>query len=225
MHPPQTIRPLSTVLRAHPSFTPNIRRSPLLLDNAPFTRIHHLVVCTPKTPLYDLPAIAEPQGAIALVLNSRAQIALLRHWRPVPPTIPGSAQFDDPLSVPHGFYSTELPRGFPQPRESPAATARREVQEELGVSVTSVCQLGWCNFNTAYMLTDLPVFAVLADERVPAADQREESEIIDAVEWVDVDELRERVVAGGIRCALTLAALAYAFADWKRIEAFVKGQK
>lgn len=227
--PPQTLRLYSEANASHPSFTPNVNRSPsssrpdLLIDNAPYSRIYHVVVSdASRRPLYDLAAIAEPMGAIALPLNAAGHVALIRQWRAVPAAKPGAAAFDDPKKTPHGFYSTELPRGFPETGESHADAAAREVREELGVGVERVWQLGWCNFNTAIAMTDIPIYAVLVRQDEKVDDVKDEAEVIDGVEWLPIDELGNRVMGGRIRCGLTLAAISYAFAARGRIAEFVK---
>lgn len=227
--PPQTLHLYSETHTSHPTFNPNVNRSPssscpdLLIDNAPYSRIYHMVVSdASRRPLYDLAAIAEPTGAIALPLNAAGHVALIRQWRAVPASKPGATAYDEPEKTQHGFYSTELPRGFPEEGETHADAAVREVREELGVGVERVWQLGWCNFNTAIALTDIPVYAVLVRQEERVDDVRDEAEVIDSIEWLPIEELGQRVMEGRIRCGLTLAAVSYAFAARGRIAEFVK---
>lgn len=228
-NPPQNLRLYSDAHSSHPSFIPNVNRSPssarpdLLIDNSPYSRIYHMVVTdASKKPLYDLPAIAEPTGAIALPLNAAGQIGLIRQWRAVPASKPGATAYEEPDKTQHGFYSIELPRGFPEEGEAHADAAAREVREELGVGVERVWQLGWCNCNTAIALTDIPVYAVLVRQDEIVNDVRDEAEVIDGVQWLSIEELGHQVLEGHIRCGLTLAAVSYAFAARGRIAEFVR---
>ncbi|KAI0561315.1 NUDIX hydrolase [Gracilaria domingensis] len=227
--PPQHLSFFSDVKQKNPNFKPNVTCPPtgkqrdLLVDNTPYSRFYHVTVSdSSRRPQYDLVAIAEPTGAITLPVNEHNQIALIRQWRSVPSSVPGSKAFDKPLEFPHGFYSTEVPRGFPEHGESHADAAAREVREELGVATKKVWQLGWCNFNTAIAMTDIPVFAVLVDHTSQVVDQKDGTEVIENVEWVSMEELGDFVMNGSIRCGLTLAAVSYAFAARGRIAQFIK---
>lgn len=199
---------------AHPSFQPNVRTQPcadVLVDNSPYSRIYHLTVSNDQKPLYDVAALSEPTGAICVAFNQSGKIALLRQWRAVPASKPGTISFDKLDTSAHGFFSIEIPRGFPEAGETPAQAAAREAQEELGLKVERVRQLGWVNCNTAIFMTDIPMYAVLVGaER--AGDVQDEAEHIVGFEWYDLDAVKKIVSSGEIRCSLTLSAISFLLA-------------
>lgn len=234
--PPLRVVPI-TAVPPGASFVPRATRGlpPVLVDNAPFSVIHHLAVLSADgTPLYDLPAVAEPRGAVGLPIDRRGRVGLLRTYRPLPATVPAAFVFPSPVAGGHGFESIEAPRGFPEPGEDGAAAAMREVAEEVGLpaaAVGGVCPLGWVNINTSVYLSDVPVFAV----RVAAAGQgggaggagggddpagepaapplpADPNEHIAGVDWYELPALTALMASGGLRCGLTLATLAYALA-------------
>lgn len=158
-------------------FVPRAARAPppVLVDNAPFSVIHHLAVLSADgTPLYDLPAVAEPRGAVGLPIDRRGRVGLLRTYRPVPATSPAAFVFPSyPAPGGHGVESIEAPRGFPEAGEDGAAAAMREVAEEVGLpaaAVGGVRPLGWVNVNTSVYLSDIPVFAVRVATSAAAAE-------------------------------------------------------
>lgn len=202
---------------------PNVRRGDgdVLVVNDPFNREYHLAVINTETGrfVYDLPARCEPRGAIAVPVDGQARVALIRQWRAVPAATSAESSFpptvdDDNVLTRRGFWSWELPRGFPSPGESGAEAARREVEEETRLRVAAVRPLGWSNFNTAVMMSDQPIYAVRVDEKAELTDDfDEEGEKIDGLRWFTMDELRNLVASGQLRCGITLGALSYAFAS------------
>lgn len=213
-------------------FTPRAARAPppVLVDNAPYSVIHHLVVVGPTgTPLYDLPALAEPRGAVGLPVDPAGRVGLLRAYRPVPAASPAAFAFPTPAAGHHGVQSIEAPRGFPAVAEDAAAAAMREVAEEVGLPlgrVGGVRPLGWVNVNTSVYLSDIPVFAVrvaldggegdsggsrgIAAAAAPAPPDPHES--IAGMDWYGHADLTALIASGRLRCGLTLAALAHALA-------------
>lgn len=188
----------------------------VLIDNTPFNREYHLAVLAPdQRVVYDLPARCEPRGAVAVPVDSRGRVALVRQWRAVPAATGAESAF--PLDVTRvgrrGFWSVEVPRGFPEEGEAGADAVRRETQEETGFAVLAVVPLGWANFNTAIMLSDQPVFLVRVDENVRMEGGfEEEGEKISGLQWYTVEELKRLVRSGKLRCNITLGALSHVFA-------------
>eukprot|EP00171_Calliarthron_tuberculosum_P016767 IDg16767t1 len=212
---PSRVVPFSQASGAHA----NVQRGSgdLLVENAPYSRVFHAaVVNTDGRYLYDLPAIAEPAGAVALALSPDGRVGLLKQWRPLPSRVPPADAFNFAIApgLPErGIWSIEVPRGFPKRGEAPAEAAKREAQEELGVRVSQVVHLGFCNFNTSVLLTDIPIFAVLAHPDQPVADERDEAELIEYVSWMSVEDTLAIVARGEIRCGLSLAALLHLVAS------------
>lgn len=212
--------PLRAVLYSSstPSDPPRTSRGTgdILVDNTPFNLEYHLAITSTTRVVYDLPARCEPRGAIAVPVDTALRLALVRQWRPVPSSTGASGSF--PAGTrPRGFWSLELPRGFAEDGETGADAARRETAEETGFAAMAVQSLAWLNCNTAVFMTDQPVFLVAVDENVAAEGvEQDEGENIIGVRWYSVAELKEVVLSGGIRCGITLAALAHVFSTEAR---------
>lgn len=215
------LRAASDIRRSHGSFKFSVKtgKGDVLVENDPFCRIHHVAICRPDgSPIYDMPARAEPRGAISLAIDRNCKVALIEQWRPVPASAPFHRTYPDPELGSHGFLSLEIPRGFPEQHETAGQAARREAEEELSCSVLSVRPLGWTNFNTSFMLSDIPIFAVLVEPTRRVESHEEEGEFIHEVSWWTLDALQEKVSCGEIRCGVTLASLAYLFAERTLLE-------
>ena len=215
---------------SHAEFQPNVKSKSeqsqpyVLVENAPYTRIYHGLIVDNATnkPLYDLAAIAEPTGAIALPLSIDGRIALLTQWRPVPSSQPGSNSFSLPEQTCHGFYSLELPRGYPQPNESHQDAAVRETREELSIWAGHPKLLAWTNFNTALVMTDIPIYLVIVNPKVKVSDQRDDTEVIQNILWFTMEEVKALVRDQKIRCGLTLTALGLLFAAESDIKQYIQ---
>jgi predicted metalloenzyme YecM/8-oxo-dGTP pyrophosphatase MutT (NUDIX family) len=209
------LRWMSEVRQSHPEYSPRCeaRGGDLLLENAPYNRAYHAVVCAQDgAPLYDLPARAEPQGALVLPMDRRGRVGLLEQWRVAPAAQPWQSPWPVERLDRHGIWSLELPRGFPEPGEGAADAARREVAEELGARALRLWPLGWINQNTTFSLTDLPLFAALVEPLASPAANADPHEVIRGVSWVAPEALPALIGAGKIRCGVTLAVLAWALA-------------
>jgi ADP-ribose pyrophosphatase len=100
----------------------------------------------------------------------------------------------------------ELPRGFGIADEDPEATARREVNEELGADVTKIEHLGALG-DSGGSPGDLPQI-YWAEITEPTALESEEG--IDDTLAATPAELDRMMVAGELDDGFTLAAIAYA---------------
>lgn len=192
-----------------------------LIQNDPYCRVKHAAVCRPDgSVIYDLPVRVEPRGAIAVPVNSRCQVALIRQWRSVPAKFPSYSLYFSNDSRDHGFASVEVPRGFPESHESASQTARRETEEELQCVTLSAMPLGWTNCNTSFMISDIPIFAVLVDSETAVGRQMDEGEHVFDASWWDIEALQHMISRGEIRCGITLASLAHVMSSRSLVEQF-----
>lgn len=96
--------------------------------------------------------------------------------------------------------------------------------EELQIDVKEVCLLGWVNANTAYVLSDVPVFLVRVGRESVVDVSADAHEVIDHVAWYSLDDLFKRIADGGIRCGFTLSAVAFLMARRDEVLRFAKGE-
>jgi ADP-ribose pyrophosphatase len=100
----------------------------------------------------------------------------------------------------------EIPRGFGDPGEDPADTARREVAEELGAEVLKLVPLGPIRLDSG-VTRDLPMI-YWAEITLPVSPESEEG--IDEIKLVTVGDFERMIGAGELNDAFTLASVAYA---------------
>lgn len=179
----------------------------LPLADPRFGAIAHVVVCDDQGgALWDQPVWTEPVGGVAVPVDARGRVLLIEPLRRV------LAARDAPRAFPptelgeRGRRSLELPRGFAEPGEEPAAAVQREVEEELGLVALGCTALGSANPNTTYFLDDVPVFEVRVGER--SSDRSlDEHEDVGRIRRVAPGQLRGLIASGAIRCGMSLAAL------------------
>lgn len=130
-------------------------------------------------------------GAAVLPVLDDGRIVLLHHFR--------HADRD---------WHWEIPRGFGEPGEGGAATARRELLEELGGEVTEMIRLGELSPDTGmHSGRDQLYLARLASSSfsgTPGPGAHEEG--IDAFRALSPDEMRAMLAEGHIHDGFTLAA-------------------
>ncbi|TDC68076.1 NUDIX hydrolase [Actinomadura sp. GC306] len=97
----------------------------------------------------------------------------------------------------------EIPRGFARPDETPEQTARRELEEEIGVPARSLEFLGDFYADTGVAGSKAGLF--WADVDRPRASHPEEG--IDRIELVAPDRIDRMLGRGEITDSFTLAAL------------------
>jgi ADP-ribose pyrophosphatase len=140
----------------------------------------------------ELEIVRHPGGAVAVAVDERQQVCLLRQYRHAA-----------------GGWIDELPAGLLEPDESPLAAAARELAEEAGIAAadwhslgTMLSSPGFCTERLyLYLARDLTV-----DTAAPEAD-----ELIHPA-WIPFDEALDRAMSGDIADAKTVVGLARAAA-------------
>lgn len=215
---------LSKVLAQNREFRPSWKGQPpdcLLRDNR-FGMLMHVVSCSEQgDPKYDFPIWLERTGAVCVPVNQDGRIVLLRNYRPAvaEPSRLGEFPVEDPTKF--GRLSLELPRGFPEPGETPEAAARREVEEETGFIASETVFLGATNANTTFFPFCNHVYLLRVDHRNPRNPHRQDNERIDEVILLTRQEVFQRIAGGEIFCGQTKSALMSYFA-WRETEAMAQ---
>ncbi|TDB83939.1 NUDIX hydrolase [Actinomadura sp. KC216] len=132
---------------------------------------------------------ANGQAGAAVLPSCDGRVVLMRHFR-------------------HATrqWHWEIPRGSPEPGETPEQTARRELHEEIGVPARSIEFLGDFYADTGVGGSKAGLF--WADVDHPHADHIDEG--IDRIELVPPRRLDEMLAGGEITDSFTLAALLHA---------------
>lgn len=133
-----------------------------------------------------------PNAGVVILPVWKDKLVLIRHFR-----------------HPTRCWHWEFPRGYAIPNEVPEATVRREIQEELGVHVARVRQLGNLHPNTGILATRLVVCAGFLS-RAPT--QTEECEGISMAKHVEVSEMLALIAANEIDDGISLGAFALGMA-------------
>jgi 8-oxo-dGTP pyrophosphatase MutT (NUDIX family) len=209
------LRYFSEVLADHPQTVAGWQRGDgdMVIANPGYGTIVHLAVCRDDgRPMYDLPAWAEPPGAIIVPVTADGRVVMIENLRPIAPSNAGPGVYPPPDLGRQGRISLEFPRGFPLAGERAQEAARRETEEETNLRVLHVALIGECNPNTTYFLTNLPVFMarVALEQAFAQPDVHEE---IGALHFLTVPEALSLVAAGKVICALTKAALLHYIAQ------------
>jgi len=141
--------------------------------------------------------VRHPGGAAAVALDDDGRICLLRQYRPV---------FDQ--------WLWELPAGKLDAGESPASTARRELEEEAGLRAARWDTLGRSLPSPGVFGEILHLFLARELSAAPAAP--EEHELFE-VHWFALDDAVSRSIDGDIVDAKTVIGLF-------RTQAFLAGK-
>lgn len=135
----------------------------------------------------DIEVIHHNGGAGALAVYEDGTVALVRQWR-----------------YPLGRYSLEISAGRIERGHSPAETAERELEEEMGLRAGEFIQLS--EFQVAPGYCEERLWVYLARELEPCAQQLDEDEEIDVIRMPFAEALA-KVHSGEIDDAKTIITL------------------
>jgi ADP-ribose pyrophosphatase len=127
-------------------------------------------------------------GAVAIAAVQDGAIALIRQLRP---------------SIEQRIW--EVPAGTLEPGEDPAVCAARELAEETGYRAKKLSHLLSFYVAPGYSTEYLHLF--LAQELTPGEQSLDESESIDEVAWIPLDEARKMIRDGRIVDAKSIIAI------------------
>lgn len=162
----------------------------LLYDNE-WVRLSLVEVDPPEGEPYDHHVVATHEAAICLVLDeARERVAMAWRHRFAP-----------------DVWNWELPGGLVDEGEEPAATAIREVAEELSITVGEAEHLVSYEPNIGIMRATHHVYRAVATSTVPAGES--DPNEVGRLEWVPLTEVPKLIADGKIVSSGGLVALLY----------------
>lgn len=144
-------------------------------------------VALPDGATVELEVVRHPGGAAVVALDEQERVCLLRQFRHA-----------------GGGWLWELPAGKIDPGESPATTARRELEEEAGVGAQDWIELGYMHSSPG-VFTEI-IHLWLARGLEPVAQAHEHGELIE-IHWLALDQALDWCGDGTITDAKTLIGL------------------
>jgi ADP-ribose pyrophosphatase len=131
--------------------------------------------------------VKHPGGAVIAAINESNEICLLQQWR-------------------HAIGETiwELPAGCLEPGEPPLATAKRELEEEAGVTAQQWADLGYICSSPGFSNELLYLFE--AREIKKGTVKLDDAEQLEA-HWLPLEQAYQMCLSGEIIDAKTLAVL------------------
>ncbi len=136
----------------------------------------------------ELEVVHHPGGAVIVAVNNGGDVCLLRQYRHA-----------------GGGEIWELPAGCIDPDDSsPIETARRELQEEAGITAQDWTPLG--SVLTSPGFCDERLYLFLARDLAPAQSAPQSDEFI-TVHWLPMDDALRMALSGEIVDAKTVVAL------------------
>ena len=144
-------------------------------------------VTLPNQQVLQLEVVRHPGGAAVVALDDSDQVCLLRQYRHA-----------------SGGWLWELPAGKIDHPESPQHTARRELQEEAGLTAKQWHCLG--NFLSTPGFCDERIHLYLAQTLGQTETDRHPDEVIE-VHWINFEQALEWVHGGEIVDAKTIIGL------------------
>jgi ADP-ribose pyrophosphatase len=135
--------------------------------------------------------IVEHPGAVAILAWDGARVAMVRQWRHAT-----------------GHSLLEIPAGTLEPDEPPAATARRELAEEMGLSA-STWEEGPLFFTAPGFCDELMHVFLATDLRTADGDAAADADEHLEPSWMPLADALAACDDGTIQDAKTIAALAW----------------
>lgn len=132
--------------------------------------------------------VVEHPGAVGILAWDGARLALVRQWR-----------------QPAGAPLLEIPAGTREPDEEPAATAARELAEEVGLAA-GAWETGPEFFTAPGFCTELLSLHLATDLRIDREAQPEPDEELE-LEWRTLPEALTALDSGEIRDAKSVAGI------------------
>jgi ADP-ribose diphosphatase len=133
--------------------------------------------------------IVEHPGAVAILAWDGRRLAMVRQWRHAT-----------------GRALLEIPAGTLEPREDPAATARRELAEEVGLAAAT--WLPGPTFWTAPGFCTELMRLYLATDLRPEPAGRDEDESLES-DWMELDDALAAIDDGRIADAKSIAGIGW----------------
>ena len=134
-----------------------------------------------------LEVVSHPGGSAIVVVNERQEICLLEQYRYVT-----------------GGWMWELPAGKHEPGDVPEVTARKELQEEAGVTASQWQSLGKI-YSSPGVFSEV-IHLYLAQDLSADSIAHEAEEVID-IHWLPLQEACEWALNGKLTDAKTIIAL------------------
>lgn len=141
----------------------------------------------PNGKIMELEIVRHPGGAAVVAIDDQNRVCLLRQFRVV---------VND--------WLWELPAGKIDNKEPPLQTARRELQEEAGLTATNWIELGK-EISSPGIFNEW-VYLYLARELKQGQAQTEDHEVLE-VHWIDFNEVIAMIHDGCIQDAKTIIGL------------------
>lgn len=133
--------------------------------------------------------IRHPGATAVLAINDRDEVLLTNQWRTA-----------------LGRVSTEIPAGTLEPGEDPATCAARELEEETGLTASSLTPLTSIATCAGFCDEVLHIYQATGLAESDGRHQQDEDEFIEVV-WVPFDEVLTACLDGSIADSKTLVAV------------------
>lgn len=156
--------------------------------NGKIVTVSRRMITLPNNHELEMEVVEHPGGAAIVALNDDGEICVIKQYRAV---------FDD--------WFWELPAGKRDNEEPPVETARRELEEEAGVTASQWQELG-SMVSSPGVFTER-VFLYLARDLSLGTPNIAEDEVIAELQWIPLSQAREWACDGVISDAKSVIAI------------------